>query len=328
MGSVSSSGDHASSTLTGPERASLLVLALSRSDGLFHSNIGVGVGEIVNRSYTSKTGTALTVGNVLLLEGRGKERSVRRRIITLCVTERGEVDSLSGAEGALHLGDKDDVHEVTDVHDQEIETLNAEQHLIRDEDDQTGQAEEGENEIAKEDVATNLDGLCGDHGTNSWDDQRAEEASTTSEPREKRKPHNTANTKINVVATMSDRGETDQHDGSRRAEGHKRGSGNILLQTQLHAHHFQTRDEEIASNLLMREQFKMARSGGKSYRTNRGSLPKQRPTSTGRSSQGRDSECLQGTSNALTREACNVPRLQQLPYYQLLPTSSETDSVR
>ena len=214
---------------------------------------GLASGRLSIGATHQKWGTALTVGNVLLFEGRGKERSVRRRIITLCVTERSDFDSLSGAEGALHLGDKDDVHEVTDVHDQEIDTLNAEQHLIRDEDDQTGQAEEVENEIAKEDVATNLDGLCGDHGTNSWDDQRAEEASTTSEPREKRKPHNTANTKINVVATMSDRGETDQHDGSRRAEGHERGSGNILLQTQLHAHHFQTRDEEIASNLRMRE---------------------------------------------------------------------------
>ena len=102
-----------------------------------------------------KRGVPLTVGGVLLLlEGRGEQRGVVHRVVTLRMTLRIGMDSLSGAEGLLHLGHQDD------------------------EDDEADQTEEVEDEVADEDVTADLDGLGGDHRAHSGNDERAEEAGT------------------------------------------------------------------------------------------------------------------------------------------------------
>ena len=126
-----------------------------------------------------KRGVPLTVGGVLLLlEGRGEQRGVVHRVVALRMTLRIGVDSLSGAEGLLHLGHQDDVDDVADVHDQQVEALHGVERLIGDEDDEADQTEEVEDEVADEDVTADLDGLGGDHRAHSGNDERAEEAGT------------------------------------------------------------------------------------------------------------------------------------------------------
>lgn len=129
---------------------------------------------------TQKRGMPLTVGGVLLLlERRGEQRGVVRRVVALRMTRHAGTDSLSGAEGLLHLGDQHDVDDVADVHDQQVEALHGVERLIRDEDDEADQTEEVEDEVADEDVTADLDGLGGDHRAHGGNDERAEEAGTS-----------------------------------------------------------------------------------------------------------------------------------------------------